>query len=63
MTQSGLHFNSITVASRCVYARWYGGLGGGVEGEGRRGVARVVTGRLFRRLLLYPDEGLLRVKH
>lgn len=36
---------------------------GGEEGQGRRGVARVVTGRLFRRLLLYPDEGLLRVKH
>lgn len=39
------------------------GCGRGEEGEGRRGVARVVTGRLFRRLLLYPDEGLLRVKH
>lgn len=42
VTQSGLHFNSITVASRCVYARWYGGLregrGGGREkGRGKSG--------------------------
>lgn len=35
VTRSDLHFNSISVASRCVYVRWCGGLGGrGRRGEG-----------------------------
>lgn len=63
VTRSDLHFNRITVAAECVCVCevvWRGGRG---DGEGRRQVARVETGRPCRRLLLYPDEGFCKVQH
>lgn len=49
------------MAAGCSYVRWLEGWEG--ERLGNREVARVETGRPFRRLLLYSDEGVFRVKH